>query len=175
MHTDPLYLLSAQYFLAVLFLVSSLHKALNWPAFVGTITSYQITPAATVKPAAFIVLLIELILATLLMFGFTNLWAGTLAMGVFGLYFSAMAINLFRGRTTIHCGCSLFNREAPLSHWHLLRNSALIGLSFTLCLPQTQRAISGFDIAQIGLAVACLGILYLAVDSLLANRVYLQD
>ncbi len=170
---DPVFSVTAQYFLAALFWVSSVHKIRHWKSFKGVMTSYQLIPQSLVTLSAFCITSCELLLAIVLTAQPTNFGAGILSAGLLVLYFAAMAINITRGRIELHCGCTFLNREAPLSQWHLLRNSLLIGFSLILCMPQQIRLLNGLELIQVGSTILCLGILYLAVDVLLANRIYL--
>lgn len=173
MQIDAIFSQTIEYFLTMLFLSSGLHKAIYWKEFIGIVESYQLLPASFTKVVAMILTVIELVLAALLVTQQESLWAGIIAMSLLGLYFGVMAFNLHRGHTEIHCGCSFLNRETPLSRWHLLRNTLLIIFSLLLCLPQTQGQATMFDTSQAVVASLCLGLLYLAVDALLANRTYL--
>lgn len=170
---DPVFSATAQYFLAALFWVSSLHKIRHWQSFTGVMASYQLLPHSLIAVSAVGIIGSELLLAIVLTAQPIKFWVGIFSAGLLALYFAAMAINIHRGRTELHCGCSFVNREAPLSQWHLLRNCLLIGFSLLLCVPQQIRLLNGIDLIQVGSAILCLGILYLAVDVLLANRIYL--
>lgn len=173
MQIDAIFLSAAQYFLAIIFLLASLHKTLNWRSFVGTVKSYRLLPECFASTTAIIITGIEWFLVLLLVSHFSNILAGMLAMGLFGLYFAAMGINIFRGHTAIDCGCSFTNREAPLSLWHLLRNAILFGLSFLMTLPQSSGYYGLFEQSQAILASVCLAVLYLAFESMIENRIYL--
>ena len=179
MQVDSLLVQTAGYFLALLFLVSGLHKAFDWRAFVATVDSYQLLPKlwrqGLAQAVALLLTLSEFTLALWLVIQPSSPWPGLMAAGLLTLYAAVMGLSLYRGHTNLHCGCSFSHRQTPLSFWHLLRNAVLILLSLSLCLPQTARVPDSLDMAQALVAALCLGVLYLVVDSLLANRRYIVE
>ena len=167
---DPLIAITAQLFLSVLFLGTGVHKLLYWKHFYASLLNYRLLPVWLSGIAAVLLCLSELSIAIGLFFIQTQIGAACAAMFVLGIYLVSMAINIMRGRKHIDCGCSFNARTAPLSMEHLERNILLIFFAGLLLLPKTERTLHWFDIVNTVAAVTCLGLLYIVVDKLLANR-----
>lgn len=171
---DPVIIVSAKIFLAALLLLSGLHKAMDIQRFQQAVAGYQLLPANLINTVAIMALFSELFTGTLLIVS-AQQWPSIAAALIFALYFFAMLINIYRGRTNVDCGCSFSTKTIPLSRWNLLRNGLLVAMAALTLGPSTGRALMGFDIAQIGVAILCLGLLYFAFETLLANRIYILD
>lgn len=172
MMVDPLFTTTTTNFLAVLFLLTGMHKLSNVTQFKAAITAYQLIPDGLINATASILLVGELGIALMLLVTSTKQCAAISALLVLGVYFSVMAINISRGGKDIQCGCSVLTRETLLSYWHLARNAILMGLTVLILIPEADRALNWLDIVQIAAGVISLSILYLSVDALLSNRIY---
>jgi hypothetical protein len=169
MTVDPAFVLTAQYFLALLFFVNGLHKAANLPELRATITAYRIVPSGIAHWIAGFVMTAELLLGVALTSGLSRL-ASLVAAGVLALYFAVMALSLARGLGEVDCGCGLHGRASPLSVTYLVRNGLLILLALLASMPASGRVVGSFDAFQIVAATLSLALLYISADSLLANR-----
>ncbi len=176
---DPLFIMTARWFLALLLLVAGIHKAVNRSQFHASLAAYRIVPTQLARFTANMLTAGETIVGASLLIlpaqGQMQKWANLAAGLILGVYFSAMAFNIGRGRTNLDCGCTLLHARAPLSGWHLLRGLFLIGLAVLMWLPMTERPLHWLDGAQVTAAVICLGVLYLSADGLLANRAHLPQ
>lgn len=172
MMMDPLFTTTIANFLAVLFLLTGMHKVANPEQFKASMAAYQLVTPGVINITALILIVSELSIGGMLLITSTKQWAAICAMLIFGLYLSVMAVNISRGRKDLHCGCSVLARETPLSYWHLARNVILIGLTVLILIPETERALNWLDIIQIAAGVTSLSILYLSVDALLSSRIY---
>lgn len=172
MSVDPLLMAVLQVGLAGLLLSSAVHKLRAWPAFVASVRSYRLAPQGSSPPLAGLLALAEVALGSAVLFAPTRPGAAGGAAALFGVYLLAMAVNLARGRRTLDCGCSWAGRSGGLSSWHLLRNAVLMAWAAGASLPVTPavREWGGLEVVTVGAAVMTLGLLYLAMDALLAHR-----
>lgn len=170
---DPMFIYTAQYFLAALLMLSGIHHSIHFSQFKTSVSAYKVLPTYTIGFfSAWLVGCELLAAAALISPAATPLIMLPAAM--FSLFFVVMGFKLLRGDPDIDCGCSLGRRQTPLCYWHLVRNALLIGLSLLLMCPVSERATNDLDILQIVAAVIAMGVLYLCVDSLLSNRMHRQ-
>ena len=167
---DPIFTSTAALSLAVIFATTATHK-LRAPAwFRRQVAEYRLLPAALVTPVALGLSLLEAGLAAGL------LWAGSRSMAALGalilisLYAGGIAINLWRGRHDMDCGCSGPGAQQPLHSRLLLRNLILGGLALLAAFPVDVRPLGLFDDFVIIAAPAVIILLYAATDVWLANR-----
>lgn len=174
---------------AWLFGVAAGHKLTDFRRFSATLSAYQLAPRRVTPALAGLVVGLELVAAISLLMVFlipivmpdytgvlfarvAALLAPVLLLG----YAMAMAVNLFRGRRSIDCGCG--GAPMPLSKTLVLRN-LLLGSALLWALLMVPAGAS----AQAGLPgsggwlllLVCGGSLvlsffYLIVNQLLANR-----
>ena len=169
---DTIFISIFQLFIAAVLCAAGIHKLTNLTQFVAAMEAYQLLPSNSLPAVARGLMVLELMAAGCLFLS-ANLLGGLLAVTIFGVYCIVMAISIQRGLTEIDCGCSFLRKATPLSYWHLCRNAGLVILSFVILLPDTGRELFWFDRVQIITGVMGLAILYLCIEALLSNRVYL--
>jgi hypothetical protein len=167
---DPLYGLTARIFLGLFFLAAATHKLRGRQAFTAALRGYALLPGMLLAPAALALPVAELLVGTLLLLPGFLIFASLGAALLLGLYFSAIAANLWRGRRDIDCGCSFGGSSSLLSGWHLLRLGALMALALLPLAGAVSRELAAFDLLNLAGAVIALGVLYVAADALLANH-----
>lgn len=179
---------------AWLFLSAALHKLTDFPRFSATLSAYQLVHQSFTGTLAGLVVVLELLVAVVLLLVFLAplLWpvvatyldqfgalpwlslaflAPVLLLG----YATAMAVNLFRGRRSIDCGCG--GAPMPLSKALVVRNLLMaVGLTWAVLIMSNSNDWSG---GGASLAASLLVVLsssvvlcfvYLIVNQLLANR-----
>lgn len=166
-----LLLLSASYFLVMLFAAAALHKLLDSAAFVRVVADYRVMPAVFAGPVAMLVIVAELAIAVALMTEGLHLPGAVAAAALLLVYGAGMAINLARGRRSIDCGCALGRSAGGLSHGLVLRNMALTGLAIALAVAGPVSSASVILHLNAMLGAVALWVIYATLDLLGGNAV----
>jgi hypothetical protein len=128
-------------------------------AFADAVVAYRIAPAALVWSISRILPVVEIVLAAALMFPPARRWTEGAAAVLMVVFAGAMALNLFRGRREIDCGCGDPARRQPLGWGLVTRNLVLAAiLSASAFLPMGRVSVGGILVA---LACAFSGLLLL--------------
>ena len=169
MPLDPILIYACALALAAILATAATHKlrAPRW--FAAQLEAYALLPTALIKPAARALPLIEGAVALSLLLPFTRGGAAVAAGALMAVYAAAIAVNLWRGRRDIDCGCAGPGESQPLRPVLLLRNAALLGLAVLATLPPLARELGAFDGFVAIAAAAVLLLLYAAADGLLTN------
>lgn len=155
--------------LAALWAASGVHKLRDRTAFAGTLAAYALLPQRAVDVVARALPLIEMAVATGLLFRATREAAALLSTLLLWLYALAIAINLRRGRLELDCGCLGFGRRSTISMTLLWRNAVLVLASLAVgFLPRRERALDWIDLFTVAVGLAAVALLYAAVDGLAA-------
>lgn len=155
--------------LAVLLARAAWHKAQDLPAFRDAVAAYELLPVRLAPAAAPALLGAEAVLALLLC------WpplASAAALGtatLIGVYGSAIAANLARGRRALDCGCAGPGRRQSIAEWMLLRNALWVAVAVLAALPTSDRPLVWLDVATIVAGALCLALLASALERLAAG------
>lgn len=169
MHLDPIFILASALTLAVLLASAATHKVRAPARFAKQLADYQLLSDSAVRPLARVIPLVEWMVAFALLIPASRGGAALAAGGLIALYALAIAINLWRGRRDIDCGCAGPDQAQPLRPLLLLRNSALVGLALLAGVTPVARDLGVFDSFVSVAATAVLLLVYAAADGLLAN------
>lgn len=162
-------------FLAVILLRAVLHKIRNRQKFQAELHAYQLLPASLLSlpllPVITYVLILVEAFTSITLLDPTQTPPALFAAMLFAVYGAAMAINLFRGRTHIHCGCSGPSGAQKTIAWSLvLRNLVLVLLALFCALTPTSSAAMNNAVLLIILAGALVALLlYEAIEQAIAN------
>lgn len=170
---DPLFARLSSVALGALLVAAAWHKFSMGARLEAVVAGYRLLPGALVPVAGRIVPLVEMGLGLALLSGLGGSAAALAAATLFGLYGFAIAINILRGRVHIDCGCGLGAASGsgqPLSWYLVLRNALLAALALLLLAPAAPRSLGPADWAILVAAALALGLLYLSVHQLSANR-----
>lgn len=163
---DPAIELVIALSLAALWLVAAAHKLRAFDAFSAVLADYRLVPVQATGVCATAVVGFELGLGVGLLIPDTRSLALPGSALLLGLYASAIAVNLFRGRRFIHCGCMGPVGSQPLSGWLVMRNLVLALAALTATLPVQGRVLVWFDAVAIAAAVSVAALLYGAINRL---------
>lgn len=141
--------------------------------FRAQLAAYKLVPLSFLPGVARLIPAAEMAVFFLILMPFTRSLAAVLAAVLLTFYTSAMAVNLFRGRDKIDCGCS--GHSQKLSYWFLLRNIALIISSGLLIMPSTSRALVWADFLLLALILAVLSCVYLLIEQLVLNQTFSES
>ncbi len=168
---DPVIVVIARLAIGWLFLFAALHKLRDMTEFRGVLAAYRLLPASLVSVVAWLVVAAEVGLGVgaLLQIPLALL-GGAFLLGAYAL---AMGVNLSRGRRFIDCGCG--GDAQPITWGLIVRNAALVGVCALATLEPVSRGFGWIDLVSIGAGAAACGLLYGAVNQLLAARARLEE
>lgn len=172
---DPVSEASAALLLAGVLGSAVLHKALDPITFRETLRGYQLLPDPAVLPVALIVGAFEGCAVVLLLIPRTRASGALLSATLLCLYAVAVAINLYRGRTEIECGCSWGGNVHGLTSWLLVRNAVLGAFAWLAGAGSIDRILGAADLVVIAATATGFFILYQAADRLIANDAGLRN
>jgi Methylamine utilisation protein MauE len=170
---DPVWVWIARLTLAVLFAAAGLSKLWHPAAYRSAIAGYALLPATATAPAALLLAAVEVAGAVLLLWPVSAIMGAGLLGALLLLFSTAIAINLWRGRTDIDCGCWMFgaqpDAQGSIGPSTLLRNAALGALVLVAILPTTGRALSVLDWSTVLMGTAAALGLFAMAAQLSAN------
>ena len=123
--------LAIRVLLALVFLTAALGKIRHRTAFQGVVANYRLMPEIVVPAFALLLPFVEAAVAGALLFAPPS-WPEVTAAILLMLFAAAMAINIWRGRRHIDCGCFQSALKQTLS-WTLVARNA--GLTLLLAVP----------------------------------------
>jgi hypothetical protein len=151
--------------LALVLFAAAWHKLSEPEVFAGALQAYRLLPEAAVTPVGRLLPWVEIGTGVGLLIPATRypaLWAFT---GLIALYALAMAVNLWRGRRQIDCGCG--GEVHPLSWGLVLRNGVLAAAALLVAGPTVEREFQWLDGVTLVAGVLALYAMYLLFDELL--------
>lgn len=164
---DPLVSMVFSVSLALLFFMASRHKFESIPHFEAQLGAYQIVPKPLLPLVARVLPWIEMGVVFLLLIPATRIFAASVCVVLLVSYALAMAVNLYRGRTDIDCGCGA--KPQALSVWLLLRNSVLAFGALVIAIPTVDRGLMATDLVVVALFTATLAMAYMTMEELVRN------
>ena len=170
---DPLIGRAISAAFALLLLLAAWHKVAARDGFVAALRDYGLLPEASVRPVARLLPIFE---AALGLAWLTRFAPGTVALltaALLGVYAAAMAINLWRGRVHIGCGCGFgaaSGEDPPLSWWLVARNLLLGGVAIVAALPPIHRELGRLDWLTLVFALLASAVLFAGGSQLMRNR-----
>jgi hypothetical protein len=171
MHCDPTVQILGCLSLSALLMVAAVHKFLEPRAFQGTLAIYRLLPSAALKPASFLVPLMELSIGAALLYPHEGGRVAALlaASALLTAYAAAMAVNMLRGNRFIDCGCLGFGARRPRLTWAMVARTLLIaGIALILALfHPSGRALLWLDWISIAGGFATMCLLYACLDLIL--------
>lgn len=166
---DPVLGLTCRLLAALIFGSAALGKVREFAQFAAVLRDYQILPALCVVPAAVVVIATEAFITLAIWFPPLRAIAVGASVVLLAVYALAIALNLWRGRREIDCGCSFGGTGEPISWVLPLRNGLLASICVIAGLPAARElSVPGIGLALV--AATALAICYRTWGSLLANR-----
>jgi uncharacterized membrane protein YphA (DoxX/SURF4 family) len=152
--------------LGLIFGLAAAQKMRHWRVLEGVIGNYRLLPASLIKPAAWLLPPVELVLGALLLAGVASLAVAVASIALLLIFAAAMAINIRRGRTHIDCGCHQSFLRQTLKPALVVRN---IGLAFLLMPAALARPGYAVGLWPIGLGAGlAFFLLYLLINTIAA-------
>ena len=178
MMLDPLVASIVSIGFGLMFLLASVHKLTGFGRFRTILGDYRVMPGILVPMAAAAVPVLEIVLGLGWLFANEPRVAGLVTTGLLGLYTSAIALNLLRGRVHISCGCG-FGKAArgdeALSWGLVVRNAAVLVAALAATMPQSTRAIGVVDYVVLVAALLGVILLFTAGNQLIRNAAAIKS
>lgn len=166
---DPAAGLALRGALGLLLVSSAVHKLRDPAGFREALAGYALVPTPALAPAAALVVAAELSIGGCLWLPGAGALPALAAATLLGVYTSAIALNLARGRRDIDCGCAAPGARRPLGTGLVVRNVGLVALALAAALPVLGRAFTWVDGVTVAGGIGVAALLYLAGDGLLAR------
>jgi uncharacterized membrane protein YphA (DoxX/SURF4 family) len=111
---------------ALVFISAALGKMTHWPEFEGVVANYRLLPDSLVRGVAYALPPLEIMIGLGLLSAWATPWIELAAASLLTLFAVAMAVNLWRGRPHIDCGCFQSTLRQTL-RWSLVaRNLSMV-------------------------------------------------
>ena len=172
MQLDPLIVLIGCGILIAVFVRAIWHKLSDFPVFKALFADYELLPQNLVAPVALILVLAEAAIVIGLVIPALRQVAAIGALVLLAVYGIAIAVNLWRGRYAIDCGCG--GSGQGLSWFLVARNAILAAIAVLALASPLMRAISFADAIVLGLSVVTVWLLILAAEQAAANDAHRQ-
>jgi hypothetical protein len=159
--------------LALVLLAAAWHKLSEPELFVGVLAAYELLPAAAVLPVARVLPIIEAAIGVGMLVPPSRSTALIALAALMVVYAAVIAVNLWRGRHQIDCGCGA--DAHPLSWLLVVRNAVLAAAALAVSPPTSERAFEWLDGVTLVLGVLAFFVLYLMIDELLRQSSRLRE
>ena len=169
MQADPVFVIAAALAVAVILASAATHKLRAPARFANQVEDYQLLPRGLVRPVARLLPFVEVAVAFALLVPASRGIAALVAAALLAGYAGAIAINLWRGRRDIDCGCAGPEQAQPIRPVLLARNAVLVGLALVASLAPHSRDLGVFDSFVVIASAAVALLVYAAADGLMAN------
>ena len=169
MQPDPIFVIAAALAVAVILASAATHKLRAPARFANQVEDYQLLPRSLVRPVARLLPFVEVAVAFALLVPASRGTAALAAAALLAGYAGAIAINLWRGRRDIDCGCAGPEQAQPIRPVLLARNAVLVGLALVASLAPHSRELGLFDSFVVIASAAVALLIYAAADGLMAN------
>jgi hypothetical protein len=169
---DPLISRTISVAFALLLLLSAWHKVTARDSFTVALGEYRLLPVAVLPLAVVLIAALEATLGLAWLAGYGSGAVALLTAALLATYAAAIAINLWRGRVHISCGCGFGGASAadqPLSWWLVARNLLLGAVAVVATAPATNRELGLYDWLTMALALLAACVLYAGASQLLRN------
>lgn len=167
----PMIDLFLQMLLALVFGGAAISKLQNADEFHGVVRNFRLVPEPLDGVVAFALPWLELAIAASLLTGIATHVAAAAAGLLLVVFAVAIAINIFRGRTEIDCGCFRQGMRQRLSWALVARNAALCaGAVWLAAQPAWSVSAGAYDVIIAALAAAGVLLIYLCANELAALR-----
>jgi len=164
---DPVIVWTARLVLAAVLLGAAVAKLRALEEFAGVVHNYRLLPELLARPVAYALPVLEIVLALGLLLDPTRRPAAVATAALLAVFALAMAINLWRGRAHIDCGCFAAALKQRLSWALVARNAVLIGLALLIVpLAPGSRSLGALDLLTVAVASGSLLLLYIAFGRL---------
>lgn len=163
---DPTLTWVARLVLALVLGWAAVAKLRSLEEFVGVVGNYRLLLEFLVRPVAYLLPPVELVLAVGLIVPATQTPAAVATAALLVVFALAMIVNIKRGRTQIDCGCFASSLKQYLSWTLVARNLVLVALAALAAVPAGGRMVTWLDLATMVLATVAIAIVYATISRL---------
>lgn len=151
----------------LMFLLDAADKALHPRRFATSLAAYELLPEAVNGAAATVLAIVGFVVGAALLGHYEVAAAATAGSGVLLVFALGMAINLWRGRADLECGCGTAAGGQRLQWRLVLRNVVLAGALMAAAAAGGEVAAAGFF--EVLPAAFGLVLVHLAVSAVWAS------
>jgi hypothetical protein len=155
--------------IALLFASAAAHKLRGLAHFSEIFTAYRLLPDPAARRLAWLIPCLELAVAFTLLWEPSRRIAIVSAIAVLLAYASGLALNLFRKRRDLDCGCGAARGRRGISPWMAWRNVLLAAALGIAALPWSDRLFNWTDLLTTAGGLIAGVTLYAVVDGLLGD------
>jgi hypothetical protein len=152
--------------IALVFAGAAIAKLTAWSELPGIVQNFRVLPRQLVIPVALLLPLLEAAIAPSILIKETRPVAALSAAVLFTVFGAALAMNYFRGRRHIDCGCFRSDLKQPISIAVIVRNGFLAVCALLLLPAGGTAALSPLAWAIAVAAALTLFLCYLSVGLL---------
>jgi hypothetical protein len=152
--------------IALIFAGAAIGKLTAWSELPGIVQNFRVLPRALAMPVALLLPLLEAAIAPSILIKETRPAAALSAAILFTVFGAALAMNYFRGRRHIDCGCFRSDLKQPISIAVIGRNGFLALCALLLLPAGGSTALSPSAWAIAAAAALTLFLCYLSVGPL---------
>jgi hypothetical protein len=157
---------------ALLWLLAAWHKVSARDRFLAALGDYRLLPESSWRPLARVIPVFEAALGLAWLTRFAPGVVAILTAALLGVYAAAIAINLWRGRVHIGCGCGFGVASAddpPLSWRLVIRNLLLGAVAIVAVLPPVSRDLGWIDGLTLVFTLLASTLLFAGTTQLMRN------
>jgi hypothetical protein len=154
------------FLIALVFASAAIAKLRAWSELSGVVQNFRVLPHALIRPVILVLPPLEMTIAVGILIRETRSAAAAAAALLFAVFGAALAMNLYRGRRHIDCGCFRSDLKQPISIAVLWRNLFLALCALLLLPADGARALPPLAWAIAGAGGATLFLCYLSVGLL---------
>lgn len=168
---------SAAVFLMVVLLVAGIHKLspTNQNYYRGVLEGYGLGYHSQLNLVSLVLGVVEVFTAIALLIPEARPLGAMLAIILFGLYFTAMAVQLIQGKRDLDCGCAGPLGSSTISPALLLRNAVLIVIA-AFCMTEPASLLGQLSSTALSIPFALVALLvYVCAEQLIANSQKLKQ
>ncbi len=152
--------------IAMVFMMAALGKLAAWGELAGVVQNFRVLPRSWALPVSFVLPPLEAAVAVGVLLPATRLIAAAGAAVLFAVFAAALAVNLFRGRRQVDCGCFRSGLKQPISGAVVVRNIVLTVAALVLVQSADVAILSSLQwVMAIGAALTLM-LCYLSVGLL---------
>ena len=140
--------------IALVFAGAALAKLTAWGELPGVVQNFRVLPRAMVLPVALLLPLVEAAIAPSILIEETRSAAALAAAILFAVFGAALAVNYWRGRRHIDCGCFRSDLKQPISIAIIVRNGLLTVCALLVLPAGGTAALSPAALSPVAWAIA---------------------
>jgi len=152
--------------IAMVFTMAAFGKLAAWGELAGVVQNFRVLPRSWALPVSFVLPPLEAAVAVGVLLPATRMAAAAGAAALFAVFGAALALNLYRGRRQIDCGCFRSGLKQLISGAAVVRNIVLTIAALLLAQSAGAATLSPLEWVMAVGAALTLMLCYLSVGFL---------